>query len=322
MTEPEKISLQAEIPEELDGARLDQAAAKLFATYSRSRLKLWIEAGELTVDGQSQRPRQKVREGQVVRIETELDAPDEWEPQKIDLNVVYEDDHIVLINKPAGFVVHPGAGNWSGTLLNGLLHRYPELAQIPRAGIVHRIDKDTTGLMVVARTLRSHTRLVRQLEKRNMTRQYEAVTQGVMVGGGTVNKPMGRHPVHRKKMAVIEHGGKPAVTHYRVVKRFRTHTHIRVQLETGRTHQIRVHMAHIRYPLLGDPVYLGRSRLPAGGTPEFKETMLRFGRQALHAKFLAFEHPDTGEWMEWEIPLPDDMLALIEVLNEDKRDHE
>ncbi len=321
MTEPEKISLHAEIPEEFDGARLDQAAAKLFPSYSRSRLKIWIESGELTLDGETQKPRQKIKQGQLLEIEAELDAPEEWEPQNIELDVVYEDDHIVLINKPAGFVVHPGAGNWSGTLLNGLLHRYPELGQIPRAGIVHRIDKDTTGLMVVARTLKAHTRLVRQLQKRTMTRQYEAITQGVMVGGGTVNKPMGRHPVHRKKMAVIEHGGKPAVTHYRVVKRFRIHTHIRVQLETGRTHQIRVHMAHVRYPLLGDPVYLGRSRLPAGGTEEFKESILRFGRQALHAKFLGLDHPETGEWMEWEIPLPQDMVDLLEILKKDQQDH-
>ena len=321
MNELETISLQATVPEELSGSRFDQVAAKLFPSYSRSRLKSWIESGELTVEGESQKPRHKVHEGQSLVIEAALDAPEEWEPQNIDLDVVYEDDHIVLINKPAGFVVHPGAGNWSGTLLNGLLHRYPELAQIPRAGIVHRIDKDTTGLMVVARTLKAHTNLVKQLQKRTMTRQYEAITQGVMVGGGSVNKPMGRHPVHRKKMAVIEHGGKPAVTHYRVVKRYRIHTHIRVQLETGRTHQIRVHMAHIRYPLLGDPVYLGRARLPAGGTEEFKESILRFGRQALHAKFLGLDHPETGEWMEWEIPLPQDMLDLLEVLKKDQQDH-
>ena len=246
---------------------------------------------------------------------------EEWSPQDIDLDVVYEDEHMVIINKPTGLVVHPGAGNWSGTLLNALLFRYPELGQIPRAGIVHRIDKDTTGLMVVARTLRAHTNLVKQLSKRTMTRQYEAIACGVMVGGSTVNKPMGRHPVNRKKMAVIEHGGKPAVTHYRVVKRYRIHTHIRVQLETGRTHQIRVHMAHERYPLLGDPVYLGRARLPAGGTEEFKESILRFGRQALHAKFLGMEHPETGEWVEWEIPLPQDMLDLLEVIKQDQEDH-
>ncbi|MBV1959688.1 MAG: 23S rRNA pseudouridine(1911/1915/1917) synthase RluD [Pseudomonadales bacterium] len=321
MNEFETISLQATIPEELSGGRFDQVAAKLFPSYSRSRLKSWIESGELTLDGESNRPRQKVQEGQTLRIEATLDAPEEWSPEDLDLDIVYEDEHLLLINKPAGFVVHPGAGNWSGTLLNGLLHRYPELGQIPRAGIVHRIDKDTTGLMVVARTLEAHTHLVNQLQERTLTRQYEAITQGVMVGGGSVNKPMGRHPVHRKKMAVIEHGGKPAVTHYRVVKRYRIHTHIRVQLETGRTHQIRVHMAHARYPLLGDPVYLGRARLPAGGTEEFKESILRFGRQALHAKFLGMEHPATGEWMEWEIPLPQDMVDLLEVLKKDQQDH-
>ena len=233
------------------------------------------------------------------------------------LNSVYEDEHIIVINKPAGLVVHPGAGNYTGTLLNGLLFRYPELASLPRAGIVHRLDKNTTGLMVVARALPAHTSLVSQLQQRTVKREYEAVVQGVMTAGGVVNLPIGRHPVHRLKMAVVS-GGRQSITHYRVIKRYQAHTYLRVNLETGRTHQIRAHMAHIRHPLVGDDLYAGGLKRHKACSPEMDEQLRTFRRQALHARRLGLIHPVTTEPMEWEAPLPEDFQDLLHALENDQ----
>ncbi|MCW8927765.1 MAG: 23S rRNA pseudouridine(1911/1915/1917) synthase RluD, partial [Gammaproteobacteria bacterium] len=241
--------LQAEVPETQAGRRLDQVLAELFPDYSRSRLQQWVKEGDVTVDGNTMRPRDKLLGGEQIALTVRLEPDTTFEPEPIELDIVYEDEAILIINKPAGLVVHPAAGNWQGTLLNALLHHHPGIANVPRAGIVHRLDKSTTGLLVVAKTIEAQTALVEQLQARSFTREYDAVVNGVLTGGGTVYAPIGRHPVDRKRMAVVRNG-KPAVTHYRLAERFRAHTHIKVQLETGRTHQIRVHMAHQRYPLV------------------------------------------------------------------------
>ncbi len=309
--------LQARVPESLAGRRLDQALAELFSDFSRSRLKQWITEGAVLVDGKVLRPRDKLYGGEELVLRVKLEAETAFEPEPIPLDIVYEDDTILVINKPAGLVVHPAAGNWQGTLLNALLHHAPQLAAVPRAGIVHRLDKETTGLLVVAKTLEAQTALVGQLQARSFTREYDAVVNGVLTGGGTVDAPMGRHPVDRKRMAVVRSGGKPAVTHYRLEERFRAHTHLKIRLETGRTHQIRVHMAHLKYPLVGDPVYGGRLRLPPASSDALQETLRRFHRQALHASRLGLHHPQTGEYMEWLAPMPEDMQRLIAVLRED-----
>jgi len=312
----QQIQLSAQVEDHHGGQRLDQVAAELFPDYSRSRLQSWIKSGELTLDGRTCKPRDKVIGGELLAIDAELEAEQSWEPQPIDLDIIHEDEHLLVINKPAGLVVHPAVGNRDSTLLNALLHHAPELATLPRAGIVHRIDKDTTGLLVVAKSLKAHNSLVGQLQEKTAFREYEAIVTGVMTGGGMVDQPIGRHPSQRTKQAVT-HSGKPAVTHYRLIERFRAHTHIRVQLETGRTHQIRVHMAHIQYPLLGDPTYGGRLRIPKGATHELIEALRQFKRQALHAKKLGVQHPETGEYCEWEVPLPDDFKAMIKVLRDD-----
>lgn len=310
----EKIELQAEIPEEMRGLRLDQAAAQLFPDYSRGRLQSWIKSGELTVDGSVRKIRDKVLSGELLTLTAEVEDEDRWEAESIALDIVYEDESLLVINKPAGLVVHPGAGHGSGTLLNAVLHHCPDLASVPRAGIVHRLDKDTTGLMVVAKNLAAQTDLVMQLQERTVSREYEAVCMGTMTGGGRVEAAMGRHPSNRKKMAVVNFGGKEAVTHYRLIKRFGHYTHVRCMLETGRTHQIRVHMAHIKYPLVGDQLYAGRPRIPKGATNELIDTLRGFGRQALHARRLALIHPDSGEEISWEVDLPEDMQQLLAVL--------
>lgn len=316
-----QISLSAEVPYEMGNRRFDQLAAELFPDYSRSRLQSWIKDGQLTVNGEVRRGRDKLIGGETLRLEAELSASGDWQAQDIDLNIIYEDDCILVLDKPADLVVHPGSGNPDGTMLNGLLHHCPELANIPRAGIVHRIDKDTTGLLVIAKTLPAQNHLVAQLQDRSMGREYEAVVQGYMTGGGTVDQPIGRHGTQRTKMAVNPMG-KEAVTHYRVIQRFPSHTHIRVQLETGRTHQIRVHMAHIGYPLVGDSTYAARTRLTKGIGVELRETLLSFGRQALHARKLGLIHPETEEWMEWESELPEDFAHLLEVLERDAQHSE
>ncbi len=309
--------LQAQVPDSLGGRRLDQVLAELFSDFSRSRLQQWVKDGAVLVDGKPMRPRDKLHGGEDIVVQVKLEVETAFEPEPIPLNIVYEDEAILVINKPAGLVVHPAAGNWQGTLLNALLHHAPTLVNVPRAGIVHRLDKETTGLLVVAKTLEAQTALVEQLQERRFTREYDAVVNGVLTGGGIVNAPMGRHPVDRKRMAVVRSGGKPAVTHYRVEERFRAHTHLKIRLETGRTHQIRVHMAHLRYPLVGDPVYGGRLRLPPASGEQLQETLRRFHRQALHASRLGLHHPQTGEYMEWKAELPQDIQRLIAVLRED-----
>lgn len=309
------ISLQAVVPPELAGARLDQAAARLFAEYSRERLKEWIQDGQLTLDGRIARPKDKVMGGEQLTVAATLADETRAGAEDIPLDIVHEDEHVLVINKPAGLVVHPGAGNPQGTLMNALLHHDPSLAQLPRAGIVHRLDRDTTGLMVVARNLIAHASLVDQLADKRVYREYEAVVYGNMTGGGSVDQPIDRHPHDRVRMAVVP-GGRPAVTHYRVLLRFPNHTHVRLQLETGRTHQIRVHMAHIGYPLVGDPVY-ARLRFPKGASPELLEELKGFQRQALHARRLGFVHPATGESCLWECELPADFMHLLQVLKQD-----
>jgi 23S rRNA pseudouridine1911/1915/1917 synthase len=293
------VRLHANIPDTLAGKRLDQALAILFPEHSRSRLKSWIDEGQVLVQGAARRPKDKVHLGEDIDIEAALPDRGEWIAEDIALHIVYEDDHIIILNKPADLVVHPGAGNQQGTLVNALLHHVPHLSVLPRAGIVHRLDKDTTGLMVVSKSLSAHTALVEQLQARNIIRVYETIVWGILPAGGTVNAPIARHPADRMRMAVVLEG-KSAVTHYRIIKKYRRHTHLRVQLETGRTHQIRVHMAHIRHPVVGDKIYARRFQ----GEP-------RFGRQALHAKYLELTHPVTKEQMSWEAPLPEDMLDLL-----------
>lgn len=310
------LEAQQRVPDAMTGMRLDQAAAELFADYSRERLKSWIKSGALTVDGSPGKPKDKVYGGEALRLKAEIEDDTRFEAQDIPLTMVYEDEQVLVIDKPAGLVVHPAAGNPDGTLLNALLHYAPELASVPRAGIVHRLDKDTTGLMVVARTLAAQTTLVEQLQARTVSREYDAVVLGTMTAGGTLDAPIGRHPRDRKRQAVNA-SGKPAVTHYRVVERFRAHTHVRCRLETGRTHQIRVHMAHLRHPLIGDPVYGGRLKLPAGAGEALKEGLRAFPRQALHARKLAFVHPASGERLMCRAPLPDDMLVLLDMLRDD-----
>ncbi|WP_334021252.1 23S rRNA pseudouridine(1911/1915/1917) synthase RluD [Alteromonas sp. S015] len=314
---PNTIQLEASTEAAHFGLRLDQVLADLFPEYSRSKLKTWIQEGNVSVNGDVITvPRHKMQMDELVTVQAEMDVQVTSEAQDIALNIVYEDEHILVINKPADLVVHPGAGNPSGTVLNALLNHCPEIDKVPRAGIVHRLDKDTTGLMVVAKTIPAQTHLVDQLQRREMSREYEAVALGTMVAGGIVDAPIGRHATKRTHMAVREMG-KPAVTHYRVIEKFRAYTHLRLKLETGRTHQIRVHMAHIKHPLLGDQVYGGRPRLPKGASEEFIAALRGFQRQALHAAQLSLFHPETEEWMTWKAPLPQDMQDLLKAVKKD-----
>ncbi|HHM04875.1 MAG TPA: 23S rRNA pseudouridine(1911/1915/1917) synthase RluD [Gammaproteobacteria bacterium] len=316
---PEKENrqiLSATVPLSVAGRRLDQALAALFPAYSRSRLQQWIKAGRVTVNGRVLRGRARLSGGERVVVEVVAEQAVSWQAQSLPLAVVYEDDSLLVINKPPGVVVHPAAGNWDGTLVNALLHHAPELERLPRAGVVHRLDKDTSGLLVVARTLAAQKSLVAQLQARTVSREYAAVVVGALVAGGTVDAPIGRHPVDRKRMAVVPRG-KPAISHYRVQGRFRAHTHIAVRLETGRTHQIRVHLAHIRHPLVGDATYGGRARLPSGAGDALIQALRGFPRQALHARRLALRHPRRGEPVSWEAPLPDDICQLLAALKAD-----
>lgn len=320
-THQQAVLLSAEIPESLLGKRLDQALAQLFPDYSRSRIKEWILAGKVSINGEIwDKPREKVLGNEAVEINATLEIQEQHQAQDISLNIVFEDEHLLVINKPADLVVHPGAGNADGTVLNALLNHAPEVAAVPRAGIVHRLDKDTTGLMVVAKTVPAQTHLVESLQAREISREYEAVVYGTMVAGGVVDAPIGRHPTKRTSMAIRE-TGKPAVTHYRVKQKFRAHTHIRLKLESGRTHQIRVHMSHLKYPLVGDVLYGGRPRLPKACSENMIDMLRGFKRQALHAIQLELFHPVTGEWMSWHAPLPEDMVELLAVLQEDTKEH-
>ena len=315
-----EIALQAEVPTRLSGCRLDRAAAELFDTYSRTRLQQWIRDGMLLVDGRACKTRDKMIGGEHLTLKAQLEAEGEWLPQPIPFEIIFEDASVIVVNKTAGLVVHPGAGNPDGTLLNGLLHHCAQLATVPRAGIVHRLDKDTTGLMVVAKTLAAHHSLTTQLKARTVKRHYHAIVQGLMTGGGTVDAQIGRHPTSRTRMAVLRPGReagsryREAISHYRLVERFAGHSHIEVALETGRTHQIRVHMAHLGYPLVGDIVYGGRLRLTAGCSAELATALREFPRQALHALRLSFIHPESGDSVEWQSALPDDMQQLVNVL--------
>ncbi|MBA1146232.1 23S rRNA pseudouridine(1911/1915/1917) synthase RluD [Ectothiorhodospiraceae bacterium WFHF3C12] len=310
----ERIERSATVPDDLRGERFDRVAAALFPEFSRTRLQSWIRAGQITVNGARCKPREALLGGEIIRVEAALERDDaQVEPEAITLDIVHEDEDLLVINKPAGLVVHPGAGNRAGTLQNALLHHAPETERLPRAGLVHRLDKDTSGLLVVARTLQAHKALVDQLQARSMGREYLALVAGTMTAGGEVDAPIGRDPRERKRMAVRE-DGKPAVTGYRVEERFPAHTLVRCLLQTGRTHQIRVHMAHIRHPLVGDPVYGGRPRLPKGADDALRAALSGFRRQALHAQRLTLTHPRSGESETWAAPLPADMEALLAVL--------
>lgn len=311
------LVLETEVPTDLMGHRLDFALSTLFPEYSRSRIKIWIEEKRVWLNGEiCSLPKMKVYGGEQVEIQAEIEEDGRFEPENLPIQVVYEDEHILVVNKPMGRVVHPGAGNKSGTLLNALLYHYPSIAEVPRAGIVHRLDKDTTGLMVVAKTLPAQTQLVRDLQARHITREYEAIALGIMTQGGKVDAPISRHPTKRTQMAVHPMG-KPAVTHYRIMERFRHYTRLRLRLETGRTHQIRLHMAHINHPLLGDQTYGTRPRPPKQADEQLLTQLRHFKRQALHAIMLRLTHPITGEEMTWHAPLPDDFYQLVQVLKAD-----
>lgn len=306
--------VQAVIGSELEGARLDAAAAQGFPSFSRSRLKAWIEQGRLSLNGEvCTRPRQEVRAGDRLRLEPEAETETTARPQDLALDIVHADRHLVVINKPAGFTVHPGAGAPDGTVQNALLHHFPQTAQVPRAGLVHRLDKDTTGLMVVALDEAAHTALTAAMARREIRREYDALVNGALVTGGTVDAPLGRHPRDRIKRAVVA-GGRPAVTHYQIAERFTWHSLLRVQLETGRTHQIRVHFAHLRHPVTGDPVYGGEHFRARGASDGLRAAVSGLGRQALHAARLGFRHPVSGESMSFSAPRPADFEALLTLL--------
>ena len=326
MTEPDNATQtlhhHLQIPLDAIGQRLDSVVAKLLPDYSRAQWQSWIKQGALSLDGKTQtKPKTKLLGGEQLEVCATLVERTRAAPQAMDLEIVFEDDALMVLNKPPGLVVHPGAGNPDGTLLNGLLHYHPPLEQVPRGGIVHRLDKDTSGLMVVAKTLKAQAHLVAQLQAHTVARVYDAVVVGKMISGGTVDRPIGRDPRQRQRMAVLSAGGKQAVSHYRVKEKFRGHTHVRVALETGRTHQIRVHMAHLGFPLVGDPVYGGRLKLPPQMLQAFADFLRQFPRQALHAGQLTFTHPTTGQSKRFKAPLPDDFLSLLDILRDDIEDH-
>ena len=306
-TEP----LSFKVPDECAGMRLDQVLAKLLPEYSRSRLQDWITQQQVKLDGAAATSKQKVWGGEAIEVTLQSNPAEQpYQAEDIELNILFEDDSILIINKLAGLVVHPGSGNWNGTLLNALLHHAPQLSEVPRAGIVHRLDKDTSGLLVVAKTLTAQTALVRQLQARSVQREYYALVYDEVVRAGTVNAPIGRHPTMRTKMAVVE-DGKPAVTHYTIAERFPGCTLLRCKLETGRTHQIRVHLASIRHPLIGDSVYIKGAQKCA---PHLRHILAAFPRQALHATQLGLEHPITCEWLEWQAPMPNDIMQLLKTI--------
>ena len=304
------------VPHHLAGERLDKVLSLLYPEHSRARLQSWIKTGNVTVDNKILRQKDAVQAGQSIVVTPEFEPDDKHAGEAIPLNIIHEDQEILVINKPAGLIVHPGAGNREHTLLNALLYYHAGLERVARAGIVQRLDKDTSGIMVIAKTPAVHTYLVRQLRDRNIHREYQAVVCGVMTGGGDIDVPIGRHPVHRKRMAVVA-SGKPAVTHYRIIRKYAAFTHVQVRLETGRTHQIRVHMAHLRHPVVGDPVYGRHRRLPAKLTPSLAEVIHAFPRQALHAFRLKLVHPLSNTLVQWTAPLPDDLLALLDALEHD-----
>jgi len=315
---PKQDCLEARVPIQCHGMRLDQVAAELFPDYSRNRLVTWIKEGRLTVDGRTVKPRDKATASAQVTLMVTDEPVIDWQPQSLPLDIIFEDEHILVVNKPAGVVVHPAAGHADGTLVNALLAHAPELDVLPRGGIVHRLDKETSGIMFVARSSLAHKSLVAQLSERTVSRTYCAICTGALTGGGKIDAPIDRHPTARTKMAVVA-DGKPAVTHYRIAHRFKHYTQLQVNLETGRTHQIRVHMAHRKWPLIGDPVYGGRQRVPAGASDLLMSILRGFPRQALHAQALEFEHPASGDWMGFEADLADDLVNLLKVLESEDR---
>jgi 23S rRNA pseudouridine1911/1915/1917 synthase len=311
---------RVDLPPEFAGRRVDQALAQLLPQYSRTRIQRWIEEGAVLLNGLSIRASDMVVGGEAATVEARLVEETGVAAEKLPIDIVHQDSAVIVINKPAGLVVHPGAGNRAHTLQNALLAHDAKLKRVPRAGLVHRIDKDTSGLLVVARTLEAHTALVAALAAHEVEREYLAVCTGAMTGGGTVDEPIGRHRTQRIKMAVRS-DGRQAITHYRIEKRFRAHTLARVRLETGRTHQIRVHLAHAGYPIVGDPQYGGRRRLPPGASSGLKQALEGFPRQALHAARLTFAHPKSGKQVSFEAPLPADLVGLLGALERDRREH-
>jgi len=306
-------TLQIIIPSRMTGLRLDASLAEMLPDYSRSKITAWIKSGDALISGKIFKPKDKSNGEEIVFLTLNQKQSNDWISEEIPLNVVYEDEDIIVINKQFGLVTHPGAGNWTGTLANALLYYDPTLARLDRAGIVHRLDKNTSGLMVIARNEKSQKYLVEQLQSHLVDREYSAIVYGHMIAGGTVDEPIGRDPKDRVKQAVLT-SGKDAITHYRAIDRFKSHTHVKAILETGRTHQIRVHLSHVGHSLIGDPMYGGRVRFPKKASEELKEALMSFKRQALHSKKLTLIHPISGESMSWKAPLPDDMLMLLEFL--------
>ena len=310
-----------QVTEQYAGQRLDAALASLFPDYSRSRLQGWIRQGLVLLDGQAVKPKTRLVGDELLQLNIQADEPEtSFVAQDIPLDIVFEDEHLIVVNKPAGLVVHPAAGHYDGTLVNALIFYDAALQQVPRAGIVHRLDKDTTGLMVVAKNIKAHKYLVDEIQQRLVKREYQAVVHGVVTAGGTVDAPIGRHGRDRVRMCVRE-DGKPAITHYRVIKRYREHTHLQLELDSGRTHQIRVHMQSIRHPIVGDPVYGGRQRIPSQADEAFIRHLRGFHRQALHAFRLSLDHPVTGEFLSWQAPLPEDMTELLADMQRDLDQH-
>ena len=308
-------TLKIIIPERMLGERIDAAISEMLPDYSRSKITIWIKAGDALINMRTFKPKDRVNGNEVVHLSLNQKQSHDWVAEKIPLNVIYEDEDIIVINKQFGLVTHPGAGNWTGTLANALLYYDSSLSRLDRAGIVHRLDKNTSGLMVVARNEKSQKYLVEQLQSHSIDREYSAIVYGHMIAGGTVDEPIGRDSKDRVKQSVTANG-KEAVTHYRAIDRFKNHTHVKAILETGRTHQIRVHLSHTGHPLIGDPMYGGRVRFPKKADEVLKETLLNFKRQALHSKKLTLNHPISGDLMSWKAPLPKDMRSLLEVLKE------
>tara|TARA_B100000795_G_scaffold222940_1_gene177993 strand:- start:5945 stop:6856 length:912 start_codon:yes stop_codon:yes gene_type:complete len=299
----------------MQGGRLDSSLSEMLPDYSRSKITAWIKSGDALINEKTFKPKDRANGTEIVCLTLNTKSNNDWVAEKIPLNVVFEDDDIIIINKQYGLVTHPGAGNWSGTLANALLYYDPSLSKLDRAGIVHRLDKNTSGLMVIARNEKSQKNLVEQLQSHSVSREYSAIVYAHMIAGGTIDKAIGRDPRDRIKQTVLING-KDATTHYRIINRFKSHTHVKAILETGRTHQIRVHLSHIGHSLIGDPMYGGRVRFPRKASEELKQKLLNFNRQALHSKKLTLTHPNTGEIMSWKAPLPDDMLSLLKVLTQ------
>ena len=308
-------NVQIIIPKRMEGERIDIALAKMLPEFSRSKITAWIKSGEAVIYGKKFKPKDKVSGDEVIILSANRNQNTIWLAEDIPINVIFEDEDIIVLNKQFGLVTHPGSGNWSGTLANALLHYDSSLEALDRVGIVHRLDKNTSGLMVVAKNQKSQKSLVEQLQNHSVSREYSAIVYGHMISGGTINEPLGRDPNDRVKQTVLRNG-RDAITHYRVIDRFKSHTHIKAILETGRTHQIRVHLSHIGYSLVGDSIYGGRVRYPKRASESLKNELLNFKRQALHSKKLTLKHPKSGELLSWKIPLPEDMIKLLNVLKE------